>query len=463
MALGEPLTLRRLVAMTRREPRHDEFRPIKVIVVDVEEPLSSADIHDVAASQFYGSAWVLVRLHGRPLGTLTVTAADLAATEDYLGKEIRRRWGPLIDSHFRSHSMSRGDPSCVLAGWESCLRERLPITPSVSVVVPTCRRPEELLSCVDSLLATGYPSLEVLVVDNAPKEPSTAAAVADRYGLDEQVRYLAEPTPGASRARNRGVASARGEIIAFVDDDVLVDRHWLAALVEALDRHPSVACVTGLVIPESLESPVQFWFEQFGGFDRGYVRRHFDLINNKGDTLLYPYTAGALGGLGNAAFRRSALNALAAFEVTLGPGTPAFGAEDQDAFVSLLASGGQFLYEPSALVRHSHRDSYQELRWQVFTYGAGMVAGLVHWALQDRLVARELLGRIVTALPAILRGGYRKAALQSATDECPTSLRRLERMGHLYGLIAYARAVCYRRRIERHDSQNSSNDSMGAG
>jgi hypothetical protein len=165
--------------------------------------------------------------------------------------------------------------------------------------------------------------------------------------------------------------------------------------------------------------------------------------------MLYPYTAGALGGLGNAAFRRSALAGAAPFDVTLGPGTPAFGAEDQDAFVSLLRRGGRLLYEPSAVVRHSHRESYDELRWQIFTYGAGMVAGLVHWGLSDPAVARELISRTVAGLPRILRGGNRAVALHSATSDCPPALRRVERLGHLYGPIAYARAVMHRRRIDR--------------
>jgi GT2 family glycosyltransferase len=309
-------------------------------------------------------------------------------------------------------------------------------------------------------LSTGYPDLEILVVDNAPAYPGTAAALSERFSGDERVRYLTQPVPGASRARNKGVASARGDVIAFVDDDVVVDRHWLVALIDALDRSPDAACVTGLVIPDSLDSPEQFWFEAFGGFNRGYARRTFDLANDRGDTLLYPYTAGALGGLGNAAFRRSALKSPVAFDETLGPGTPAFGAEDQDSFVSLLRAGGRLVYEPSALVRHSHRDSYAELRWQIFTYGAGMVAGLLHWAMRDRSVARELTGRILAALPAILRGGYRRTALQSASDACPPSLRRLERLGHVYGPVAYARAVRYRRRI---DHQASTGAALDAG
>jgi GT2 family glycosyltransferase len=448
MGSSRRLTLRQVVSRTGRVPTAQGFAPIKVVVIDAELP-SRVDLSDVTSSRCYGSAWALVRLHGRPLGELTLTSSDLVET-GAVERAIRQHWGTLIDSHLQSHRSALNAAGDVpVDGWESCLDSTLSMRPTVSVVVPTCRRPSEVLRCVESLLATGYPRLEVIVVDNAPGDLATATAVDDRYGREPKVRYVREPTPGASRARNRGVAVAGGEVIAFVDDDIVVDRLWVAALVEALERHPSVDCVTGLVVPEALNSPVQFWFEQFGGFNRGYVRRRYDISTNRGDTLLYPYTAGALGGLGNAAFRRSALQGPAAFEVTLGPGTPAFGAEDQDAFVALLTSGGQLLYEPTALVWHTHRDSYGELRWQVFTYGAGMVAGLTHWACRDRRVARELLRRIVLALPRILRGGNRTTALQSVSEECPRSLRRLERLGHLYGPIAYLRAVLERRRQEQ--------------
>ncbi len=100
-------------------------------------------------------------------------------------------------------------------------------------------------------------------------------------------------------------------------------------------------------------------------------------------------------------------------------------------------------------MHHGHRDSYEELRWQVFTYGAGMVAGLVHWGTRDPAVARQLVTRILGALPAVLRGGNRAVALESATEACPPALRRLERLGHLYGPVAYTRAVRRRRQLER--------------
>jgi glycosyltransferase involved in cell wall biosynthesis len=300
------------------------------------------------------------------------------------------------------------------------------------------------------VLATGYPQLQVLVVDNAPDDPRTAERIAAIFGTDPRVSYLAEPVPGASRARNRGVRASTGEIVAFVDDDIVVDRLWIAALTAAFADNPDVDCITGLVLPLAVDTPVHWWFEVYGGFDRGYRPRRFDLAAHRGDTLLYPYTAGALGGLGNAAFRREVLARDLPFDITLGPGTPAFGAEDQDVLLRVLREGRTILYEPAAIVQHRHRDSYADLRWQVFTYGAGFVAALTHWAAHDRAIARDLAKRIPPLLPAAFgRRSSEPAAVDAPEPEMlPKELRRLGQLGYLYGPIAYARAVAAQRRSD---------------
>jgi O-antigen biosynthesis protein len=443
------LSLRRLVARSGKTPRAADFTPTRIMVVDVEQPPPLIDPSSTPTGEPYQTAKVLVRLHARPLGVLTIdlTAGLMPASQ--LKVLIEQRWGDVIQRHLAVDEAQQGMVGSGMAGdaWNTCPLRHAVSRPSVSVIVPTHRRPADLARCVDSILATDYPRLEVIVVDNAPQEPETAALVAARYSADDRVRYLSEWTPGASGARNLGVRSARGEIIAFADDDVVVDRHWIAALTHALVANPDIDCVTGLVIPVALDTPVQLWFEQYGGFNRGYDQRVFDLDNRRGDTLLYPYTAGALGGLGNAAFQRSALRQPDAFDVTLGPGTPAFGAEDQDAFLALLRAGGRLLYEPAALVRHRHREEYARLRWQVFTYGAGQAAALVHWALHDRSVALELLRRVPAVLPLAfgLRRGGRSP--EAAADACRQELRWLERLGYVYGPIAYGRALLSRRRI----------------
>jgi hypothetical protein len=392
------------------------------MVADIED-LPTIDAGHGATGVAYAQVRLLVRRAGRPLGILVVDVADGPATAE----DLRR----LVEAQFPAE-LADAPPGPLRPG-----------TRSVSVVIPTFRRPDDVERCVASVLATGYPALEVLVVDNCPDDAATAQRLQTAFAGHPRVRLLSEPVPGASRARNRGARAATGDLVAFLDDDVVVDPLWLSALVGALEERPDADCVTGLVLPLSLDTPVQWWFEAYGGFDRGYRRQEFDLRRNPGSTLLYPYTAGALGGLGNVAFRKSYLDQ-APFEVRLGPGTPAFGAEDQDALLQLLRGGGRLLYEPAAVVQHRHRDTYAELRWQVFTYGAGFVAALTHWALHDWRVALDLLRRVPPLLP--LAFGWRRPGDTDPADL--PQLRALERWGYVYGPFAYLRAVAAQRRLE---------------
>jgi hypothetical protein len=437
--------LRRAVQRGTPPPEPTDFAPTRLMVVDVEEPAASLRAATAPGGTRYRSAEVLVRLHARPLGVLTVDLDGSGALSPaHLHALVEQRWGDTVRRHLAADAGVSAIPAD--GPWRGCVLRPSTPPPAVSVVVPTCRRPDDVTRCVDSILATGYPRLEVLVVDNAPTDPATARVLADRYAGDARVRYLSEPVPGASRARNLGVARSDGEVVAFTDDDVVVDRYWLAALTHALSARPEVGAVTGLVVPAALDTPVHLWFEQFGGFNRGYRQRAFDLAGQRGDTLLYPYTAGAFGGLGNCAFRRESLRRPRPFDVTLGPGTPAFGAEDQDAFVALLRAGGTLLYEPAALVRHSHRETYADLRWQVFTYGAGQTAAFVHWALHDRRVLLDLARRAPAVVPILLGRRAAPGAAPTRTEQGGPQLRRLERLGYLYGPVAYARAALASRR-----------------
>jgi glycosyltransferase involved in cell wall biosynthesis len=106
----------------------------------------------------------------------------------------------------------------------------------VSVVIPTYRRPTGLAQAIASVLAQQGVEvpIEIVVVDNDP-ERSAQPVVAALAGTSAvPLRYVAEPRPGISHARNSGVAAARGPVLAFIDDDVQVEPGWLAALLATL-------------------------------------------------------------------------------------------------------------------------------------------------------------------------------------------------------------------------------------
>ena len=109
---------------------------------------------------------------------------------------------------------------------------------SISVVIPTRNRPKAVESCLDALAAQTLPpgSFEVIVVDDG-SEPPLALDPA-RWAAKFDLKLLRQQNTGPAGARNRGVAEARGEFLAFTDDDCLPTPSWLEKLVAALREHP---------------------------------------------------------------------------------------------------------------------------------------------------------------------------------------------------------------------------------
>ena len=124
----------------------------------------------------------------------------------------------------------------------------------VAVCIATCRRPEGLLRLLQSLDALAFegaaPRIEIHVVDNDPDQSARPVCESCEDWLRAPIHYRVEPRRGVAHARNACVASAldRTEWIAFVDDDQVVEPHWLARLLE-VQRATGADVVTGPVLP----------------------------------------------------------------------------------------------------------------------------------------------------------------------------------------------------------------------
>ncbi|PRY06418.1 cellulose synthase/poly-beta-1,6-N-acetylglucosamine synthase-like glycosyltransferase [Pontibacter ummariensis] len=118
----------------------------------------------------------------------------------------------------------------------------------VSVVIPTCKRRHLLERCVKALMrqkfaATAY---EVIVADNAGEAGLEGFISSLATQTDVQLRYVwAASKRGPAHARNIGWQAAKGEIIAFTDDDCIPDEHWLAEAVKLFEDREGIAVVTG--------------------------------------------------------------------------------------------------------------------------------------------------------------------------------------------------------------------------
>jgi cellulose synthase/poly-beta-1,6-N-acetylglucosamine synthase-like glycosyltransferase len=238
-------------------------------------------------------------------------------------------------------------------------------------------------------------------------------------------------------ARNAGLKASTTDIVAFSDDDTDADPDWLGNLVIPLYEDPSTACVTGLILPQRLDTTAELMFEQFGGFSKGLVPRSFTLQDSDHGPL-YPYNVGIFGSGACAAFRRSVLVDLGGFAADLGPATVARGGEDLDAFLSVLEAGHRLRYAPAAIVHHENRTEVSELARQIYSYGVGvsamMTRRVIHSPAERRSVAR--------ALPAAVRHVLAADSPKNAkkTGTYPLRFSLLEIAGLLYGPVAYLRS-----------------------
>jgi GT2 family glycosyltransferase len=352
----------------------DSHRPIRIVDIDLTSPPrelpSTAGCRAVRAT---------IRVHGVPVGevSLPVTeAVDEAAVRrvalDSLLWPILRQ---LLRSALAAGGARPADADDLL---RKCAGDRDSERPTVAVAVCTRDRAEDLERCLAALQLLDPPADELLVIDNSPRTHATRDVVA-RY---PRVRYVCEPTPGLDWARNRAIAEARSDVIAYTDDDVIVDSRWVGALKRAFADLPDAVAVTGLVLPFELETRAQELFEEYGGFGRGFHRRVFRVDERNGERAVAQHGGtGKFGTGANMAFRRSIFAAIGPFDPALDVGTVTNGGGDLDMFFRVLREGHTLVYEPAALVRHRHRRDRAALVSQIENNGIGFYSYLCRNAL----------------------------------------------------------------------------------
>jgi GT2 family glycosyltransferase len=295
-----------------------------------------------------------------------------------------------------------------------------------------------LVRTINTALAQDYPDFRVVVVDNRPATSGVPKLLAERFAGRPEIDYVSEPAPGLGRARNAGLAATRADIVAFTDDDVVLDPNWLGWLVAGFGASDRVACVTGLIVPLELEAPAQLLIDEFSGFSKGYDRVIWDADAHRLDHPLYPYTVGIFGSGASAAFRRTTLVAIDGFDQHLGIGTHAVGGEDLDLFVRIVLGGQQIVYEPASLLRHAHRRDIRAFERQVRGYGTGLTAMLTKHVLSNRVTRWEVLGRIPVGIAYALNP--RSPKNQRKPRGFSLRLSLLELAGMAYGPIGYLRS-----------------------
>jgi glycosyltransferase involved in cell wall biosynthesis len=238
------------------------------------------------------------------------------------------------------------------------------LLPSLTVAVCTRDRRADLGRSLNALLRVrastppGLEQFEILVVDNAPSDGGTQRLVSTLPG----VRYAREPKPGLNFARNRALRESAAEMLAYIDDDVIVDDGWLDGLHAAWAGNRDAAFFTGPILPQELVSDAQVLFEERGGFSHNFAKTRLNPEDKVRDRYYYGFGC-------NMVVKRQAVLEIGGFDEALDTGRPLPGGGDLDIGYRLLRAGHPLVSDPRLLVFHRHRREYRELRRQLWTWG----------------------------------------------------------------------------------------------
>ena len=247
--------------------------------------------------------------------------------------------------------------------------------PKVSVVVCAYNAADTIDDCLSSLAAMSYPQCEIIVVNDGSRDDTGVRA--RRY---PGVRVIDIPNGGLSAARNIGLAEATGDIVAYTDADVRVDRDWLTYLVQPLLSPAFVGSGGPNIVPHDDPFVAQCVARSPGGPTQVLL-----------DDRVAEHVPGC-----NMAFKRDALAGIGGFNpVYLRAG------DDVDVCWRLQAKGLKIGFAPSAVVWHHHRNTVKAYWRQQVGYGEGETWLDAHHP--EKFIGGQMLwkGRIYSPLPFV--------------------------------------------------------------
>ena len=306
---------------------------------------------------------------------------------------------------------------------------------TMTVAVCTRDRTRQLCRLLDALEQCG-PSIEVLVIDNAPSTSATRELVRERFPT---VRYLVEPVPGLDFARNRALRDANGSIVAFIDDDAVPAGDWVETIQAVFAESGRIAVCTGLVTAMSLDTAGARLFEASGGMKRGDRRVHLPpgvgRWPHRGPLIAWAAGAGVGCSL---AVRRDVARALGGFDIALDQGPLLPGGGDIDMVWRALVAGHEVVYEPHVRVWHEHREETAAAECQILGHDRAFMAvlmkALVAAAFRDK---PTILAFIAWRL---FKPHWRLLRSLAGADALPAGMLARRVMHTWHGLAAYPRA-----------------------
>ncbi|HEY7534611.1 MAG TPA: glycosyltransferase [Thermodesulfobacteriota bacterium] len=224
------------------------------------------------------------------------------------------------------------------------------VLPSFSIIIPTYERPEQLHVCLDALVKLDYPHhlFEVIVVDdenNTPLGPIIAI-----YSNKMNLTLIRQTHGGPAAARNKGASNAKGDFLAFTDDDCIASLDWLKVLASRFKDAPD--CIIG---GRTINYLIDNIYSATSQIIIDIVYGHYNAKPNH--SLFFASN--------NIALSKNIYTTIGGFDSSF------LTSEDRDFCNRCLYHGFQMIYEPKAIIYHAHTLNLQTFSKQHFNYGRG--------------------------------------------------------------------------------------------
>jgi len=261
----------------------------------------------------------------------------------------------------------------------------------ISLVICTynrCHKLGTLLRSLERLDLAGDFTCEVIVVDNNSLDGTRDVVKEISKASPLVIKYAFEPKQGLGHARNRGITEARGDLLAFTDDDCIPDTSWIRVIAAKFSSEPSLAGIGGRV-------------ELYDESDRAEtVRRTREIAEPQSVHQLFSLIAGC-----NIAFRRQAFEEVGPFDPVFGAGTKIAACEDWDFLYRAFKKGLKIRYDPDVFVYHNHgRKTDAEVNAAHLGYAWGQGAFYCkHILLGDRVIMRMAIREVISIIRILTR------------------------------------------------------------
>jgi O-antigen biosynthesis protein len=252
----------------------------------------------------------------------------------------------------------------------------------ISVIVATCNRPEKIGYCLKSVLNNFFSDFEVIIVDQSDSQKSKHEILSLS---SPKIRYFKLDSQGKSKALNFALAKVRGDLIAFTDDDCLVDKYWLKNINNFFQENKDITGLFGKVLSfKPDEHRNQICLATFPVYKR-------KIINNP-DIIHYK----DLGIGNNMSLRASIFSQIGNFREWLGPGLLDIGGgEESELIYRILKKGYKLASDPKIIVYHNHWLSYSQEQFHQGKYTSAAMRFYFYYLLKkEKLMIKFIRVRL---------------------------------------------------------------------